>query len=153
MFVNDQWRTEPSPLETITPQPSARGGSSTTLPAVTDLDSELYQQELQYLSAACPEFRSSDLAKANPSDNIFCGAYIADSNQLCRRVNTLQSLLEVNREMASAERTGAFATLNFFITGLFGPASEEKCSILSMLFVRSKYEPSRLSSIHRHAGK
>lgn len=106
LFVNDQWRQGPSPLENLTPQPSARGGSSNTLPAVSDMDSDLYNQELQYLAAACPEFRSSALANAAPSDSIFCGAYIADANQLCRRVNTLQSLLEVNLEMANVASTG-----------------------------------------------
>ena len=107
MFVNDQWRQAPSTQDTPPPQPgvSARGSSS-TLPAVSDLDSDLYHQELHYISGACPKFRSSALAQAAPSDNMFCGAYIADGNQLCRRVNTLQSLLEVNREMANVEITG-----------------------------------------------
>lgn len=109
-FVNNQWRESSG----SSVKPSARG-SSTTLPNVApDLDSDLYIQQLQYLSETCPNLRSSALCSGVPNDNLFCGAYIADSNQLCRRVNTLQSLLEVNREMANMENTGVSTARGVF---------------------------------------
>lgn len=118
MFVNDQWRQESCSQDAPPPQPpSARGSSCSTLPAVVqELDSDLYNQELLYLAGACPGFRSSALAHAAPSDNMFCGAYIADGHQLCRRVNTLQSLLEVNREMANLEITGTCLLVRHLFT-------------------------------------
>jgi hypothetical protein len=104
MFVNQQWGSGGSSLGA--PQASVQSDSSQTLPAASDLDSDLYQRQLQYLANACPNFRASALAQAMPSASIFCGAYIADANQFCRRVNTITSLLEVNREMANLESAG-----------------------------------------------
>lgn len=100
-LVRDQWQ------EGATPENAAhfRAGSvSLPMIALDSPNSELYQSQVQHLATACPQFRGSAFgAAAARSGDTFCSAYVAPPQQLCRRVNTLPSLLEVNREMASSE--------------------------------------------------
>lgn len=100
-LVRDQWEKSEA-----APNPGHARASSVSL-AMNVLDnpiSELYQAQVQHLATACPQFRGSAFgAAAARSGDTFCSAYVAPPHQLCRRVNTLPSLLEVNREMASSE--------------------------------------------------
>eukprot|EP00892_Ulva_mutabilis_P010449 jgi/Ulvmu1/7777/UM004_0006.1 len=100
-LVSEQWgpgAAAPAPAH-------ARAGSvSLSMNMLDSPASELHQSQLQHLAEACPAFRGSAFgASAASSGDMLCSAYMASPEQLCRRVNTLQSLLEVNREMASSE--------------------------------------------------
>jgi hypothetical protein len=99
-LVNAQWKGE------AVEQVQSNGQSSNPGVPSAELDSELYQQELQYLGAMCPEYRCSALQPAEDCRDRFCGAYVVESSNVCRRVNTMQGLLTVNREMAEMSHAG-----------------------------------------------
>ena len=113
-LVSDQWRSGAATEKTI----HARTGSvSLPMASLDSPVSELHQGQLQYLVKACPAFRGSAFgAAAARSGDICCSAYMATPQQLCRRVNTLQSLLEVNREMASSEAGVSQPTHSLLLT-------------------------------------
>jgi hypothetical protein len=51
-------------------------------------------------TAACLQELSPPWSTSRQTDGIYCAAYLVGSEVICRRINTLQSLLEANRELA-----------------------------------------------------
>jgi hypothetical protein len=98
-MVNEQWKHG---------QNMARGCGSYMLPDGAKVG---HEPAAQYLRALCPEYRCPALGVQSDAGAMFCGVFLAPPGSLCRRVNTLQSLLDVNREFTSVDDAGKLVTL------------------------------------------
>jgi hypothetical protein len=105
-IVNEQWAPPGahccgvSPLLTATnAAPLLARHPSTCLPESERLS--VQEQAAQYLGKLCPQRQTS-----SPPGGPFCAVFLVDEGVFCRRINTLQSFLEVNRELASTDASG-----------------------------------------------
>jgi hypothetical protein len=87
-LVNEQWQT--INIMEISDKPLA----DISLPENV-LVSANKDHTTSCLQELCPPWSVS-----RTTDGIYCAAYLVGSEAICRRINTLQSLLEVNRELA-----------------------------------------------------
>jgi hypothetical protein len=94
-MVNEQWKHD---------QTMARGAGSYMLPDGAQVG---HEPAAQYLQSLCPDYHNSTLGVTAGARSYFCGVYLAPPGSLCRRVNTLKSLLDVSRELASLDDAGA----------------------------------------------
>ena len=95
-IVNEQWQPAITPAD-----PLSLSRASLTLPDNFLLPPKDHADAC--LSELQPQWQQLQSAKSG----IFCATFLVPEHALCRRINTLQSLLEVNRELATLDASGA----------------------------------------------
>lgn len=94
-IVNEQWQ----PSVTLA-DPLSLSRASLTLP-----DNFLLPPKDQ--ADACLSELQPQWQMQSAKSGIFCATFLVPEGALCRRINTLQNLLEVNRELATLDASGA----------------------------------------------
>ena len=96
-IVNEQWQ----PMM-VRGDPLSFSRASLTLPDNILLPARGH-------AGGCPEELRPSWQKENSPSGVFCATYLVESHTMCRRVNTLQSFLETNRELASSDASGVLS--------------------------------------------
>jgi hypothetical protein len=98
-LVNEQWAAR---------QGASRDDAVDRLHASVSLPDapqpSIQDQAQAYLAQLCPRMAALIAAR---DGGAFCAVYVVGAGVFCRRVNTLQSFLEVNRELASLDAGAA----------------------------------------------
>eukprot|EP01025_Chloroclados_australasicus_P034039 TRINITY_DN34869_c0_g1_i2.p1 TRINITY_DN34869_c0_g1~~TRINITY_DN34869_c0_g1_i2.p1 ORF type:complete len:224 (-),score=17.93 TRINITY_DN34869_c0_g1_i2:509-1081(-) len=63
------------------------------------------------LTELAPNYRCAAVRKSK-NGSIFCGYYLTDKGSLCRRLNTVQALLDANRDIAATSDTAGKVELH-----------------------------------------